>query len=79
MAACIRTNQNSTAQDGGPASSQRTIKHNGQSLVGDDIAQQQSHKDPMLPPVEQSQNFGGMLHLGPFPRCFDDLQVDLIL
>lgn len=42
------TNENGTAEDCGPASTKGPIKHDGQSFIGDDIAEQESDQNPMF-------------------------------
>jgi hypothetical protein len=75
----LDTNQDGTAQDGRPATTQRAIQDNGQSLVCDDVAEQQGDENPMLALLQQTQDSGGALLLAALARGCNDLQVDFIL
>jgi hypothetical protein len=75
----IYTDENSTAQDSRPTSSERSIEDDGESLVGDDVTEQQSHQHPMFSFLEESKHTGGIPSFGFIARGFDDLQIDLIL
>ena len=50
------TNEDSRAEDGGPASTKRPIEDNRQCFVGNDITQEQRNEDPMFAVLEQSQH-----------------------
>ena len=75
----MHTNQDGTAQHSRPATTERAIQHNGQSFVGNDVAEQQCDKDPMLALLQQAQDFGSTLLLASLARGSDNLQVDFIL
>jgi hypothetical protein len=75
----VNTNQDGTAQDGRPATTQRAIQDNGQSLVCDDVAEQQGDENPMLALFQQPQNSGGAFLLAALARGCNDLQVDFVL
>lgn len=73
------TNKNGGAEDGGPASAQGPVEHNGQGLVGDDIAQEQRDEDPMLSVLEETQHLLGRLAFVRLARGRQHLEVDLVL
>lgn len=73
------TDQDGGAQNGRPATPKRPVEHDGKGLVGDDIAQQQRDKDPMLAFLQQTKDLGGVFALGALARRCDDLEVDFVL
>jgi hypothetical protein len=75
----IYTNQDGTAQHSRPATAQGAIEHDGQSFVGDDVAEQQCDENPMLALLQQAQDSGSALLLAALARGCDNLQVDFIL
>jgi hypothetical protein len=79
LAGSERTNEYRGAQNGGPASSQGAVEHNGQGFVGDDIAEEQRHEHPMFAAVEESQHARCVLALRGFARVRQNLEVDFVL
>lgn len=75
----VHTNKNGGAEHGRPAASERPVEHNGEGLVGDDVAQEQCHQDPVLALLEQLEHLGRVLALGALARRGEDLEIDLVL
>lgn len=73
------TNQDGTADDGRPASSKRSVEHNRQCLVCDDVAEQQGDENPVLALLEEAKHAGGVFLLRTVARGSKDLEIDLVL
>jgi len=72
-------NEDGGANNGRPASTQRAVEDNGQRLVGDDVAEEERHQDPVLAALQQSQNAGGVVALVRLARLGEDLEIDFVL
>jgi hypothetical protein len=75
----VRTNEDRGTNNGWPASSQGPVENNGQSFVGDDVAEEQCDQDPVLAALEEPQHPRGILALVGFARVGEDFEVDFVL
>lgn len=78
-AAAEHTNEYRGADNGWPASTERSVEHYRQRFVGDDVAQEQCDQDPMLAALEESQHARRILALVSFARMSKHLEVNFIL
>ncbi len=75
----VRTNQNSAPDNGGNATAKTPIQNDGQSLVYNDVRQEQCDEHPVFAAVEKMVNAVRIFVLGFFVVEGDDAQVDLVL
>ena len=73
------TDQDGTANNGRPSSSQAPVQDNRQSLVRDDIAQQERNQNPMLALAQQAKDSLRVSSLGALSARSNDLQVCFVL
>lgn len=73
------TNEHGTPDDGRNATTERSVQHDGQGLIDNDIGQQQCHQDPMLALIQQIQHPPRVLVLRLVRIALDNLQVNAVL
>jgi hypothetical protein len=73
------TNEYGGAENSRPTPAERPVEHDGEGLVGNDVAQEQCNQNPVLALLEEFEDLGGILALGALARRSEDLKVDLVL
>jgi hypothetical protein len=75
----VHTNKDGRTDDGRPATAEGAIENNGECFVGDDVAQEQGDKDPVLAALEQLEHLLRIFALAAITGMGEDLQVDFVL
>jgi hypothetical protein len=73
------TNEYGGAENSGPSAPERPVEHNGECLIGDDVAQEKCDQNPVLALLEEFEDLCGILAFGALARRSKDLKIDLVL